>query len=276
MPAIVQDWWAFVPLAFVLGLKHGLDADHLVAIDGLTRFNAQARPALARWCGVLFSAGHGIVVIGVALAIGIAAREWIVPGWLEDLGVWLSIAFLTALGALNLAAVVNTSPEHMVQAVAVKGRLLSRLTRTTRPAPITLVGALFALSFDTISQAALFAITSNPVGGWRLGALLGMVFTLGMMTADGANGLWIASLLRRADARARAASRVMGLIVAALSFGVAGFGTVKYFSPRIAQWSDGRELAIGTTVIATVAAAFLVAIVLARAPALQSARSARQ
>ena len=34
--------YPLVALAFVLGLKHGMDADHLATIDGLTRCNAAA------------------------------------------------------------------------------------------------------------------------------------------------------------------------------------------------------------------------------------------
>jgi hypothetical protein len=64
------DWVALAALAFTLGLKHGLDADHLATIDGLTRFNARARPAMARWCGALFSLGHGAVVVVVAVTVG--------------------------------------------------------------------------------------------------------------------------------------------------------------------------------------------------------------
>ena len=39
------EWLALLGLVFVLGAKHGLDADHLAAIDGLTRYNLRQRPA---------------------------------------------------------------------------------------------------------------------------------------------------------------------------------------------------------------------------------------
>ncbi|HEX6829121.1 MAG TPA: nickel transporter, partial [Burkholderiales bacterium] len=68
METLPNDWMALLALVFTLGLKHGLEADHLVAIDGLTRYNAIARPRIARWCGTLFSLGHGAVVVAVALA----------------------------------------------------------------------------------------------------------------------------------------------------------------------------------------------------------------
>ncbi|MCC6609025.1 MAG: hypothetical protein IT515_05045 [Burkholderiales bacterium] len=59
METLPHDWLALAALVFFLGVKHGLDPDHLVAIDGLTRFNSQADRRLARWCGALFSLGHG-------------------------------------------------------------------------------------------------------------------------------------------------------------------------------------------------------------------------
>jgi high-affinity nickel-transport protein len=57
------------------------------------------------------------------------------------------------------------------------------------------------------------------MAGWPTPWRSALAFTVGMLLADGANGLWIAGLLRRADHRARIASRVMGLMVAAISFG---------------------------------------------------------
>lgn len=259
-----NDWLALLLLAFMLGLKHGLDADHLVAIDGLTRFNSQHRPRLARWCGTLFSLGHGAVVLAVALAVGTMAARWQVPAWLEDIGAWVSIGFLLVLGGMNLMAVLSASPREMVRTVGVKGRFLGRLQHTRNPLLITLVGSLFALSFDTMSQAALFAVTAAQLGGWVHSLTLGLLFTLGMLLADGCNGFWIARLIRRADETALIASRVFGLVVASLSLLVAGFGMVKYFAPGIDAWSEGRELTFGFAVLAVVAASFLFAVRLSR------------
>ena len=67
--ALPNDLMALSLLVFVLGLKHGFDADHLATIDGLTRYNSWTRPGLARYCGALFSLGHGTVVIAIALAL---------------------------------------------------------------------------------------------------------------------------------------------------------------------------------------------------------------
>lgn len=267
METLPHDWIALMALVFALGLKHGLDADHLATIDGLTRFNSRTNPRLSRWCGFLFSLGHGAVVMVIAVAVGALARGWQVPEWVDDLGTWISVGFLTLLGLMNLAAVLNAQPDEVVKPVGMKGRLLGRFGRTANPAAIALVGALFALSFDTLSQAALFALTGTQVGGMGHSALLGLLFMAGMMVTDGVNGLWIARLLRRADQLACIASRVMGLTVAGLSLLVAAHGALRYFSPAVDSFSDGKELAFGLTAVAILALSFLAAVRLARSPA---------
>src|SRR5260221_11821125 len=93
MNAFPTHWLSLVAVVFLLGLKHGLDPDHLAAIDGLTRFNAQRRPRLSRWSGLLFSAGHGVVVTSVAILVATVATEWHAPQWLEHAGPGVSIAF---------------------------------------------------------------------------------------------------------------------------------------------------------------------------------------
>jgi len=253
------DWIALLTLVFVLGAKHGLDADHLATIDGLTRFNLRRSAGHARWCGSLFSLGHGSIVLLIALGVGVASDQWQVPNWLESVGSSISIVFLTLLGWLNLRAVLTTAPDSVVAPVGLKAGLLARLQSTSHPLAIAAVGALFALSFDTISQAALFAVTATRHGGVVHALVLGLTFTAGMLVMDGINGLWIARLLRRADHHARIASRVMGLAVALISFAVAGFGLARWLHADVAAWYDGKELAVGASVIVLLSLSFLAA-----------------
>ncbi len=234
-----HDWIALLALVFILGARHGLDADHLATIDGLTRYNLRLCPARARWCGSLFSLGHGAIVMLIALAVGLASTTWQVPEWMEDLGT--------------------------------KAGLLRRLQATSHPLAIAAVGSLFALSFDTMSQAALFAVTATRHGGVAHSLALGLTFTAGMLLADGANGLWIARLLSRADQRARIASRVMGLMVAGISFSVAAFGLARWLRADVSQWYEGKELLVGVGVIACLAVSFAVGTWLARGSRLASA-----
>jgi hypothetical protein len=165
MNELPTHWLSLIAVVFLLGLKHGLDPDHLAAIDGLTRFNAQRRPRLSRWSGLLFSAGHGVVVTSVAILVATVATEWHAPQWLEHAGAWISIAFLALLGVANLSAVARTPRGEVVKAAGVRGRLFERLTRAEHPVLVAAVGATFAISFDTISQAVLFSIGSISRAG---------------------------------------------------------------------------------------------------------------
>ena len=79
-----------------------------------------------------------------------------------------------------------------------------------------------------------------------------------MLVMDGINGLWIARLLRRADQRARIASRVMGLMVAIISLSVAAFGLARWLRTDIAAWYQGKELGLGVSVIVLLALGFMV------------------
>ena len=262
------DWTSLLILTFVLGMKHGFDADHLATIDGLTRYNARLRPGLARYCGTLFSLGHGAVVLAIALGVSGMASQWEVPEWFGVLGALISIAFLIALGSLNLAAVLRAGPDEVVQPVGLKGRLLGNLRHASHPALIALVGALFALSFDTLSQAAFFALTATQFGGWQHALVLALLFTFGMLLTDGINGLWIARLIARADQVALVASRVMGLVVSGVSLLVAAIGVAKLLSPAVDAWSEGKELGFGFMLVAIIALSFVAAVRLTRRPLL--------
>jgi len=264
----VGDWTSLLILTFVLGMKHGFDADHLATIDGLTRYNARRRPGLARYCGTLFSLGHGAVVLAIALGVSGIASQWEVPAWFGILGSLISIAFLVALGSLNLAAVLRAGPDEVVQPVGLKGRLLGNLRHASHPALIALVGALFALSFDTLSQAAFFALSATQFGGWQHALVLALLFTFGMLLTDGINGLWIARLIARADQVALVASRVMGLVVSGVSLLVAAFGVAKLLSPAVDAWSEGKELGFGFMLVAIIALSFVAAVRLTRRPSM--------
>lgn len=250
MESLNASIYPLIGLAFVLGMKHGMDADHLATIDGLTRFNALAgRPKLARFCGLLFSLGHGIVVCIVAVLTGLLFQHGGVPAWLDDFGAFVSAFFLLSLGVLNLYAVLLTPSHEMVQMVGLKGRYLGKLKYAKHPLLIALVGSLFALSFDTLSQAALFSATATQYGDVMYPLFLALCFMLGMIVTDAANGLFISHLLQRADATARAASRVMGVTVALLSLSVAALGLSRRFLPEASAWQDGKELFIGISII---------------------------
>lgn len=259
---------ASLAVAFALGLRHGFDPDHLATIDALTRWNQAHRPAIARWCGSLFSLGHGTVVGGAGVAIAVGAQATMLPGWIETAGAAASIAVLVLLAMLNLATVLRTPADRPVVPVGLRGRLLGRIVRRSHPAPIVLIGALFAVSFDTASQATLFAtyaLPSDPDAAWLVAAWLGAAFTVGMLVTDGVNGWWMARLIGRSDRRALVASRIMGLAVAAMALAIAGVGLAGMVGSPAGSWMEGRELWVGTGVVAWMLGAFALGVALTRA-----------
>jgi high-affinity nickel-transport protein len=259
MSVLPADWFGLLVVVYLLGMRHGMDADHLATIDGFTRANQIARPGIAGWSGVLFSLGHGVVVIAVSIAVGMAAAQWATPDWLDTTGTWISVLFLIGLGAFNIANVLAAAPSAVVRPVGLRGRWARIVLRVNHPVLIAGTGALFALSFDTVSQVALFSLSAKSMAGLSFCLLLGVVFMLGMMTTDGINGLWVSRLLNKADLRARVCSRVMGLTIGTTSLLVGLWGAVRETMPDVAAFAEGREVAAGLLVIAVMLASFVLA-----------------
>jgi nickel/cobalt transporter (NiCoT) family protein len=263
-PTLPADFLGVAVVVLLLGIRHGFDADHLAAIDGMTCHNAKARPGLARVCGALFSIGHGLVVIAVALSVSLLSETWHPPAWLEATGAWISIVVLLVLGLANVAAVFRTPEGELARLKGWRSGVFARLLRTGHPLPVMGVGTLFALSFDTFSQAALFAVTATQFGGWHAALVFGLLFTAGMLLTDGANGYWIARLIRRSDRTAQIASRVMALAVAGVSLLTATLVLATLLVPSVDFWAEGKELWFGGGIVAVLIVSFMTGQRLAR------------
>ncbi|MDD0813700.1 nickel transporter [Curvibacter sp. HBC28] len=248
-------------LAFSLGVRHGFDTDHLVAIDSLTRLHFQAYPRLAPWCGVFFSLGHGFIVLLIALATDVLRAHWSAPDWLVLTGNGLSIGFLFLLGWANLRQVLflpsaGTGPDPAPAAPWWLARLTQRLRH---PLAAGLVGALFAISYDTVGQAVLFGSSAlaGPTAAHPVG--LALAFLLGMLCVDGAAGWWMSSLLSRPHGNARRVSRSMGLTVALMSLGMATLGVARQCSGVVDAWAQGSGLWLSLGSLLLLTASFLYA-----------------
>lgn len=238
-----SSWAALCLLALLLGARHGVDADHLATIDALVRLNHRDGRRWARWCGALFSLGHGAVVLAVALLAGWAGSRWQTPAALQATGAGLSIAVLLALGLANLLALLRSRPGQVLRPVGLRSRWLGRWLGARQPLAVAGVGMLFAFSFDTVSQAALFSLAGAQHGGAGAALLLALLFTLGMLVADGLNGWWLGRLLSGTDTAAAArASRWMSAAVAAVALGVAGLGLARLLAPALDDWADAHGL----------------------------------
>ena len=98
-----MDVWPFVflsiPTMIVLGLRHGVDIDHITAIDNLVRLHNAIKKS--RWIGASFSSGHMTSVLAEMIFI-----IYLVGGFinLNNLAFWGGIIGAIALGTI---AVVN-------------------------------------------------------------------------------------------------------------------------------------------------------------------------
>ncbi|BGP18064.1 hypothetical protein JCM10213_008400 [Rhodosporidiobolus nylandii] len=91
-------------VAWTLGLRHGLDMDHIVAIDNVTR-NLVSMGQLPVTVGLFFSLGHSSIVVGMTVAVIITVSA---VDKLPDIsnvggviGVCVSASFLFALAVIN-------------------------------------------------------------------------------------------------------------------------------------------------------------------------------
>lgn len=235
---IAESAAASALLAFALGNRHGLDADHLAAIDGMTRWNSSARRPIAALCGVLFSVGHAGVIVALCVALFAGSISFVPPVWLETAGTLISGVTLLMLGLINLRSAGLDA--RLNAPVGLKSRFLGRFVRASRPWQVTAVGALFALSFDSVAIAAFFASSTSALGEVLLVA---SSFAIGMLCVGGANGWWVVRLIRQSQSAGRHGTRVMTLTIALVSLLVSARVLMPLMFASSAEWlADGDWL----------------------------------
>lgn len=191
-------------LAYGFGLRHAVDADHIAAIDNVTRkLVQQGREPLS--AGLYFSLGHSTVVTALTVAVAlVAVHLGRGLGQLKLLGAVLgtvvSAVFLFAIAAANLAILAGTWRElraarqgaQSAPVGAPPGGLLMRLWRrifnlVEHSWHMYPVGVLFGLGFDTATEIGLLGVSALSVAHglspWAVLALPGL-FCAGMALVD--------------------------------------------------------------------------------------------
>lgn len=208
-------------LMFALGLRHGFDPDHIAMIDGMAYHSLAERPRLAPWIGTLFALGHGLTVTAVAVALGALAGSLSLPATLHLVLDWMPTVLLLLVGMLNLRDLL------MQRTYRIRGwkfGLMPRhLTSSTHPLAILAIGILFALVFDTATQAAAWGYAATARSGSGTALAAGLVFTAGMVITDTLDGQIMAHLLRRASDGAQTYRRWLGAIIVLMSFSMAAY-----------------------------------------------------
>jgi len=171
-------------LAYSFGLRHGVDADHIAAIDNVTRKLVQdGKKPLG--VGLFFSLGHSTIVLVLSIVVAIAASfvKQNLPGWQDTgglIGTSVSALFLYVIGILNLIVLIDVfrifrrvSRGEPYEADQVDATLDQRglLGRILGPAMRAIdaswkmypLGVLFGLGFDTATEIALLGISATSV-----------------------------------------------------------------------------------------------------------------
>jgi nickel/cobalt transporter (NiCoT) family protein len=202
-------------LAYALGLRHAVDADHIAAIDNVVRKLMQdgKRPLAV---GLFFSLGHSTLVVLATIAIVAAAAS--VQAKFSTLrevggviGSAVSATFLLAIALVNFLILRDVwrkfrrvrrgerlAAEDLDGVLAGHG-LLARLFRPlfriiTASWHMYPVGLLFALGFDTATEIGLLGIAASQTAqGLSLWSILifPALFTAGMVLVDTADGIFM-------------------------------------------------------------------------------------
>lgn len=198
--------------AYVLGLRHGFDADHIAAIDNTTRklLHDGKRPLTV---GTWFSLGHSTVVCGLVVALVLATEfvESHIASFASVgslIGTSVSGVFLFVIGLINVVIVIeiyrifqrlrrgeldSSGLEEQLQKRGFLNRYFGRLFRLVRePRQIYPIGILFGLGFDTATEVTLIALSvtvglSSTIPLWAV-LILPLLFTCGMVLSDTTDG----------------------------------------------------------------------------------------
>jgi high-affinity nickel-transport protein len=207
-------------VAYFLGVRHGFDADHIAAIDNVTRRLQQARRPSSS-CGFFFALGHSTIVIlmtlGVVMAASPQARplvDWTASG--STAGTFISALFLTLIGVFNLVALIELWGAFRLRLHTADGpgeidRQINELLERRGVAARTFrfiyqridsgwkmyfVGLLFGMGFDTATEIALLALAAGAAAHgdfpfWIV-MILPLLFTSGMTLIDTLDGVMMA------------------------------------------------------------------------------------
>lgn len=200
-------------LAYTFGLRHSVDADHISAIDNVTRklMQENKRPVAV---GFFFSLGHSTIVVALTVAIAIAATfvSTAIPALKNAgglIGTSISAAFLYLIAIINFLVLweiflafrkVRRGEEYddktldeFLNQRGLMGRFFRPLLRIVDTSwKMYPVGVLFGLGFDTATEVGILGIAASQAGkGLPIIDILifPALFTAGMCLMDTTDGI---------------------------------------------------------------------------------------
>jgi high-affinity nickel-transport protein len=200
-------------LAYTFGLRHAVDADHIAAIDNVTRKLMQQgqRPV---GVGLFFSLGHSAVVVLMSVGVAFAASEVTsrVDAW-KAIGGAISASasalFLFVIALINILVLISVYrtfqavkrgepfAEDDLDILLNSRGFLSRIFRplfrlVNKSWHMLAIGSLFGLGFDTATEVALFGFSSaQAANGVSFSSIMVFptLFTAGMSLVDTTDGV---------------------------------------------------------------------------------------
>lgn len=204
--------------AYVLGMRHAFDADHIAAIDNTTRKLMQEgkRPLSV---GFWFSLGHSSIVFGLTFLLAVGVRA--LAGPVEDggsqlhtvtglIGTTVSGTFLYIIATVNILILAGiwrvfrqmragkfdeAALDEQLNNRGLLNRILGRTMRAiTRPGQMYPIGLLFGLGFDTATEIALLVLAGSSAASglpWYAILCLPVLFAAGMSLLDTIDGTFM-------------------------------------------------------------------------------------
>jgi high-affinity nickel-transport protein len=243
-------------LIYGLGMRHAVDADHIAAIDNVTRRLIQENRRSVT-VGFYFALGHSAVVFLVAMSVvSMTTMLSRIRRFQEFGGAFstiISAAFLLAIAFVNLVVFVSiykTYRRARLEGVYIESDLESILTRqgflvrifrplfrlVNRSWHMLLLGVLFGLGFDTATEIAMFTVSASQAS--RGLPLIGIVvfpvlFAAGMSLIDTTDGVMMLGVYEWAFVKPmrklyyNMTVTLMSVLVAILIGGIEVLGLVK-------------------------------------------------
>lgn len=197
-------------LAWVFGLRHAVDADHIAAIDNAVRKLMQ-QGERAVTTGLFFSLGHSTVVfvaVGLLAATAAALKDDLATfkSYSGAIGISVSAIFLLLIAIINLLILrsvwrsfrsatrhgaLDCNQVDKTHAGGILGRLFRPLFRVVNKSwHLYPIGLLFGLGFDTATEIGLLSIAAseaaNGLSPWHA-LVFPALFTAGMALVDTAD-----------------------------------------------------------------------------------------
>ena len=139
--------------------------------------------------------------------------------------------------------------------MVLKGKFIPKIAKgTTNPFLIIIVGALFALAAETVSQTAVWSLAAGNSGKY-MPLILGLVFMFGMMLIDTIDSLIVYKMVNHSNKMGQAASRLLGWVIVFLAYGVSFYLAFTFFNP----WAELNFEILGSILFIFLVATFVFA-----------------